>query len=173
MQRYSRFKWFQYEDKRALQLDCSDPDYYLGITEGDKFGYYKHGTRHWVVPRADLDFKVHIKPKDAERLLKASKGWKGKIKGVTVNPGEGGKDKAKSAPTSKDVQVLDINSSNLKAARYFKKERLLEVTFHNDVVWAYEEVSPREAKALENAESQGSFFYYKIRNVKPQYKIRS
>lgn len=171
MQRYKRYKWFKYEDKRTLELDCSDPDYLLGVFEGDKFGYYKHGSRHWVVPRTDLDFKVHIKAKDAERLLKSSRGWKGRIRGTVVKPGQGGKDVKK--VMSKDAQELDINSSNLKAARYFKKDRALEVTFHSDVVWMYEEVTPREAKALEAADSQGSFFYHKIRNVKPQYKVRS
>ncbi len=172
MKRYSRFKWYTYKDKRPLELDCSDPDFLLGIYEGDRYGYYKHGNRHWIVPRNDLDFKVHIKAKDAERLLKSSAGWKGKIKGVQALPGDkGGKD-VPAPPRSKDVYVLDINSSNLKAARYFKKERSLEVTFHSDVVWMYKDVSPQLAKQLENAESQGSFFYYRIRNVKPQYKIR-
>ena len=170
MKELTKYKWFKYMDKRALELDCSDKEYLLGINPGDRFGYYKRGSYHYVVPRDDLTFQVRIRATDAARLLKNSTGWKGKIKGTLVAAGIGGKDKK--VAEDPNIYVLDINSSNLESARYFKKEKELEVEFKNGAVWRYQEVTMRLAKAVESAESQGSFFYYKIRNVKPQYQVR-
>lgn len=172
MKDLTKYKWFKYEDKRALELDCSDKEFLLGIYPGDRFGYYKRGAYHYVVPRNDLDFKVRIRGSDAARLLDNSSGWKGKIKGVVMQPGEGGKDKRAKIKADPNIHVLEINSSNLESAKYFKKEKELEVGFKNGAVWRYQEVSPKLAKDLENADSQGSFFYYKIRNVKPQYQVK-
>lgn len=166
-----KYKWFVYEDKRELELTTSDKLYNMAFAQGDKYGYFKRGRNHYVVHRSDLTFQVRIAEKDAIRLVKNSKGWKGKIRGTQVHAGTGGKDTAM-PPSNKDQYVLDINSSNLAAGVYQKKEKALDITFHSGAVWRYEEVTLREAKALENAESQGSHFHYKIKLVKPQYKLR-
>lgn len=165
-----KYKWFVYEDRRTVEVETSDDRYDLTFMQGDKFGYFKRGKKHNIVHRSDLKFQVTISEKDAERLIKNSKGWKGKIRKVQVMPGTGGKDKT--AVSDKDTYVLDINSSNLRSAVFHKKLKAIDIEFHSGVVWRYEEVTLRQAKALEAAESQGRYFHYKIKLVKPQYKLR-
>lgn len=164
----TRYKWFKYEGK-IVELATDHPEYNIEIHPGDKFAYKKIGANHYVVLRTDMDFRFKLKVKDAERIINNSAGWSGKIKGNKVEAGVGGKDKPNT--NTKDIYELQIDSSNLKKAWYDKKEKELHVVFHNDAHWAYEEVTLRQAKALENAESQGRYFIYKIRNVKPQYKV--
>lgn len=168
----NKYKWFIYEDKRNVTVETSDKEYDLEFGPGDKFGYFRRGTKHYVVHRADLTFQVRIRESDAQRILNASRGWKGKISKVAVEPGEGGVDKRAKLNNDPNVIVLAINSSNLKAATYHKKEKELEVEFHNGVVWRYQEVTRKLAENMEAAESQGSFFHYKIKMAKPQYKVR-
>ncbi|MNR47834.1 hypothetical protein D3C85_1669860 [compost metagenome] len=69
------------------------------------------------------------------------------------------------------MRILSIDSSNLKSAKYDTKAKILYVTFHSGVEWAYEGVTKREVDTLENAESQGRYFIYRIRDVKEQYKV--
>lgn len=168
----SKYKWYVYQDKRPLTVDTSDKDYDLTFTQGDKFGYFRRGTKHYVVHRGDLEFQVRIRERDAQRLVDNSRGWQGKIKGEVVGAGEGGVDKRKKLADDPNLYVLEINSSNLKSAVYYKKEKELEIEFVSGPVWRYGDVTLRLAKNLEAAESQGSFFHYKIKNAKPQYKVR-
>lgn len=165
-----KYKWYTYEDLRTVEVETSDDMYDLTFMQGDKYGYFKRGKKHHIVHRSDLKFQVTISEKDAERLIRNSKGWRGKIRGVQVQAGKGGKDTQ--VTSDKDTYVLDINSSNLRSAVYHKKLKALDIEFHSGVVWRYEEVTLRQAKAMEEAESQGSYFHYKIKLVKPQYKIR-
>lgn len=168
----SKYKWYVYEDKRHFEVETSDKRYNLEFGPGDKFGHFKRGRNHYVVHRSDLDFQVRIRESDATRLLNASRGWKGKIKGEIVSAGEGGVDKRAQLNNDPNVYVLAINSSNLKAAAYYKKEKELEIEFVSGPVWRYQDVSLKLAKAMEDAESQGSFFHHKIKFTKPQYKVR-
>ena len=163
-----KYKWYIYQG-RDVELITDHPELDLGLSAGEKFGYRKIGANHYIVDRSNLNVRFKVKEKDAVRLIMNSNGWGGKIKGVPVVKGEGGKDK----PVQKDknIYTLDIDSSNLKRAWLDVKKKELHVVFHSDVHWLYEDVSLKLAKQLEAAESQGRFFIYRIRDVKPQYKI--
>lgn len=54
-------------------------------------------------------------------------------------------------------------SSNLKAYHYDKYNQVLYIKFHNNVVWAYKEVSSDTMVAFLGADSLGSFFHAGIK----------
>ncbi len=170
----AKYKWFIYQG-RTVTLVTDHPEFDFQLSEGGKFGYRKIGVNHYLVSRADLNTRFKIKEKDAIRITTNSKGWKGKIRGIQVEGGVGGKDTPKKAamlaPEDKNIYTLAIDSSNLKRAWLDKKRKELHVVFHSDVHWLYEDVSLALAKQLEKAESQGQFFHYRIKTVKKQRKI--
>lgn len=177
MNALKNYKWFKYTGKKTV-VETKDPEYDINLKVGDRYAYRKFRNKHYIVPRTDLDYKFEVTVKEAKRIILSSEGWSGKIKGVVVEAGVGGKDKATKKPKDNakkrdndEVYDLTIDSSNLKKAWYDKKEKELHVIFHNDAHWAYEEVSLKLAQAMERADSQGSFFHYKIKQVKPQYRV--
>lgn len=173
MKDVSKYQWVEYQGPKLI-LETDHPEFDFELTRGAKLGIRKYRGNFYVVAKDDLDFRFKSSEKDVKKILKKSRGWSGKVKGVRVSAGEGGLDKkAKAYPTEsdKDTYVLDIDSSNLHAAWYDKKAKELHVVFHGGAHWAYEEVTLAMAKRLEAAESQGRYFIYKIRDVKPQYKV--
>lgn len=165
----TKYKWYVYQG-RTVKLNTDHPEFDLELSKDEKFGYRKIGLNHYLVDRSNLKVRFKLLAKDAARLIKNSKGWKGKIKGTPVDAGKGGLDKA-IVKDSKDIYRLQIDSSNLSEAWYDKKDKELHVIFHNGAHWAYQEVTLALAKKLESAESQGRFFIYRIRDAKPQYKV--
>lgn len=175
----SKYKWFVYGG-RDITLVTDHPEFDLQMVKGSKFGYRKIGANHYIVSRKILDIRFKVKEKDATRIINNSVGWKGTIRSVKVEAGIGGKQKPVKAhpgdsnypdPNDKNQYILQIDSSNLKRAWLDIKEKELHVVFHSEVHWLYESVSLALAKQLENADSQGQFFIYRIRNVKKQRKI--
>lgn len=164
----AKYKWFVYEG-RSLSLITDHPEFDLQLNPGEKFGYRKIGVNHYVVDRGNLDVRFKVKEKDITRIINNSKGWGGKIKKIEVPRGLGGRDKPQQ--NSKDIFNLQIDSSNLKKAWLDIPAKELHVIFHSDVHWVYEGVSLKLAQQLNDAESQGRFFIYKIREVKKQYKV--
>lgn len=165
----TKYKWFTYQG-RPIHLVTDHPEFDLELEEGNRFAYRKIGANHYLVSRGDLDIRFKIKEKDAKRVIANSKGWKGKIKGIPVDAGQGGRDVPKPSDDP-NIFTLQIDSSNLAQAWLEKKEKLLHVVFHSGVHWAYENVSLALAKKLEAAESQGQFFIYRIRDVKKAYQV--
>lgn len=171
----AKYKWYIYQG-RTVTLVTDHPEFDFQLSEGGKYGHRKIGANHYIVSRADLDTRFKIKEKDATRITNNSTGWKGKIRGIQVQPGVGGKDKPKKPvpgvdPADKNIYILEIDSSNLKRAWLDKKRKELHVVFHSDVHWLYEDVSLALAKQMEKAESQGQFFHFRIKTVKKQRKI--
>lgn len=163
-----KYKWYIYNG-REVDLITDHPELDLSLAPGEKFGYRKIGANHYLVDRGNLNVRFKIKEKDATRLVANSKGWSGKIRGVAVTKGAGGLDTQ--PKDDKNTFTLQIDSSNLKKAWLDKPNKELHVVFHSDVHWVYEDVSLKLAKQLNDAESQGRFFIYRIRDVKKQRKI--
>jgi hypothetical protein len=164
-----KYNWYRYHGKDIV-VPTLNSEWDLEFVDGDRFGYRKaRNGKHMVIHFADKDDVFELKEKDINRIIANSKGWSGKVKGKKVEAGEGGLDKEKI--NDRERYDLQIDSSNLKKAWLDKKNKELHVIFHNDAHWVYQDVTLAQAKRLEKAESQGSYFYYRIRNVKPQYKV--
>lgn len=174
----AKYKWYIYKG-RLVTLVTDHPEFDFQLGPEGKFGYRKIGANHYIVSRADLNIRFKIKAADAERITTNATGWKGKIRGIQVEAG-GPVTKPKKAkgsdkyPDENDpnLYILKIDSSNLLRAWVDKKAKELHVVFRNsEAHWLYENVSLALAKQMENADSQGQFFYYRIRGVKPERKI--
>lgn len=165
----TKFKWFTFKGRDIL-LKTDHKLYDCSLFTGEQFGLRKYGKKYFLVHGNDLEIRYGVLDKDVSRILSNSEGFEGKIDRKTVKSGKGGLDK--SVDDDPNIRHLQIDSSNLKEAFYAKKEKTLYVTFHSDVQWAYEGVTKKEVDLLENAESQGSFFHYRIKSVKDQHKVK-
>lgn len=163
------YKWFEYRG-RDVVFNTASPDHSLHLSKGEVFAYKQFKGKHYLVDKSELNVRFSLKPQEADRVIRNSIGWSGKVAGMTVKAGSGGLDKPVSSQDTKVLHHLQIDSSNLKAAVYNKAEKILTVMFHNGAVWDYLNVSQKEANALEDADSQGRYFIYKIREVKDQHK---
>lgn len=168
------YKWFKYAG-RHLIFPTGHPDHELSLFDGEIYGYKKFKDKHYVIDKSNPEIRFELKEKDALRILKMSAGWSGLVRKVPVKGGIGGKDKpAPSTQDTKNLHFLEIDSSNLKEAVYDKKEKTLYVGFHTSPAkWAYLNVTPKEVRELEESPSQGRYFIYKIREVKPQHRVRA
>lgn len=170
--RLTQGRWFTYQGKEIVfSEDRHNPEYELDLRPGEVYGVLKSGKRYTVWHKTSLKVEFTLYEAEAKRLIQHSTGWTGKVRGFTVNAGKGGMDK-KPERLPKGLRKLEIDSSNLKTAEYDEENQTLFVTFHtSDAKWAYEKVTPLEAKEMEAAPSQGRYFIYRIRDVKPQYRV--
>jgi hypothetical protein len=164
------YKWFKYNG-REVMFHTGHEVHNLHLFKGEIFGYKKFKDHHYVVDKSNTEVRFELKQKDVDRIIRNSHGWTGKVDKLPVKAGVGGLDKPIQEQDTKDLHHLQIDSSNLKAATYDKKQKILTVTFHNGATWNYLGVTPKEARDLENAESQGRYFIYKIRSIKEQHKV--
>lgn len=167
------YKWFLY-DGRSLMFPTSHPDHALHLLKGEIFGYKKVKDKHYIIDKSEPDIRFEMKEADALRVLHVSAGWSGKVNGVSVKAGVGGRDHPPaSAQNTKELYFLEIDSSNLLSAVYNKKEKILYVNFKPRpyAIYAYPDVSMRLVKGLEEAPSQGRYFIYRIRDVKSFYRV--
>lgn len=158
---------------RKLKISPKNCDWDIEIIRGDLIAYRSTTKFNYVYLNEDEDpnFRYSLTKGDLKLLLRSTKPTtRMKVKGKVVQPIKPNRTATPSHGEG-DAYRLTIDSSNLKAAWYIKETKTLHVVFHNDDHWAYEDVSMSMVRALENHESQGSYFYHKIRNVKPQYKV--
>lgn len=175
----AKYKWYTYNG-RMVTLVTDHPEFDFQLGPGGKFGYRKIGANHYIVSRSDLNIRFKIKPNDAERITTNATGWKGKIRGIQVEAGTPVAARPKNVkgsdkyPDENDpnLYILQIDSDNLLRAWVDKKAKELHVVFRkSEAHWVYEDCSLAFAKKLESADSQGSFFYYRVRGVKKERKI--
>ena len=62
------------------------------------------------------------------------------------------------------IQEQQLDSSNLKSAKYDDKNQTMEITFLNGSTYRYERVPPQIFNALTDAVSPGGYFSRQIRN---------
>jgi hypothetical protein len=169
----TQFKWFQYDEKAAelvFDQDRHNEDYVLELHPGNIYGVKKRAHGIFVVHKNSPDIQFSLNDQEYTRIVTHSKGWSGKIKRQEVKAGVGGLDKPVTELPAGWVR-MEVDSSNLNTVIYDKKRKVLYVAFHNGASWAYENVSLKEYKEMEAAESRGRFFIYRIKYVKPQYKL--
>lgn len=169
----TQFKWFQYDEKAAelvFDQDRHNEDYVLELHPGNIYGVKKRAHGIFVVHKNSPDIQFSLNDQEYTRIITHSKGWSGKIKRVEVKAGVGGLDKPVTELPDGWVR-MQVDSSNLNTVIYDKIRQVLYVAFHNGASWAYENVTEREYEEMEAAESRGRFFIYRIKYVKPQYKL--
>jgi hypothetical protein len=169
----TQFKWFQYDEKAAelvFDQDRHNEDYVLELHPGNIYGVKKRAHGIFVVHKNSPEIQFSLNEQEYMRIVTHSKGWSGKIKRVEVKAGVGGMDKPVTELPDGWVR-MQVDSSNLNTVIYDKKRKVLYVAFHNGASWAYENVTKREYEEMEAAESRGRFFIYRIKYVKPQYKL--
>jgi hypothetical protein len=169
----TKYEWFQYDEgaaERVFDQPRHNEEYELELHPGNVYGVKKVGRAYFVVHKHSPDIQFRLNDAEITMIKDKSAGWSGKIRRQTVNAGVGGKDlPAESLP--KGWFQIDLDSSNLRTAIYNPKEKTLYITFHNGASWAYEKVTKKEFDEMEAAESRGRYFIYRIRDVKPQYKL--
>jgi hypothetical protein len=169
----TKFKWFEYDENAAplrFDQDRHNVDYALDLHPGNVYGVKKRAHGIFVVHENSPDIQFSLNDQEYTRINQHSKGWSGKIKRVAVKAGVGGLDKP-SLELPAGWKRIDLDSSNLNTVIYDTKRKVLYVAFHNGASWAYENVTMKEFKEMEAAESRGRFFIYRIKYVKPQYKL--
>lgn len=171
----TKYKWYKYAGKElAFTENRHHEDYELHLHPGNIFGVRRIGKAYLVLHKSSPEIIFELKKIEVDRIVEHSNGWSGKVKKITVKAGVGGLEKppVEVPPNLKHIRSLQIDSSNLYAVQYDKKKKILYVEFRNGAVWQYEKVTEREANELEAAESQGRYFIYRIRSVKPQQRIQ-
>lgn len=169
----TQFKWFQYDEKAAelaFDQDRHNEDYVLELHPGNIYGVKKRAHGIFVVHKNSPEIQFSLNEQEYNRIVTHSKGWSGKIKRVEVKAGVGGLDKPVTELPDGWIR-MQVDSSNLNTVIYDKIRKVLYVAFHNGASWAYENVTVREYEEMEAAESRGRFFIYRIKYVKPQYKL--
>lgn len=181
----SRYKWFQYEGREVeFTENRHSEEYELHLKPGNVYGVQKVGRGYILIHKNSPDIEFELKSSEISRLNDHSRGWVGKVKRVKVTPGVGALDKPgvhELHDVPKNLHVMNIDSSNLKAAIYDKKRKNVYVEFHNGAKWCYLKVTPKEAREMEagvvvagskdGRPSQGRYFIYRIREVKEQYRL--
>lgn len=167
-----KFKWFSYQG-RPLEVRLSN-GLILELKKNNVFALKKGRTKWTYTDAASLDLKVTLDAYDAERLLNNSKGWSGKVGRYKVEAGEGGRDvKLITPPDVSDTLItIPADSSTLYRIFYKPAKKILFIEFRSGDRWQYEKVTQKEVDELTKAPSQGSYFYYRIRKVKPQKKVK-
>jgi hypothetical protein len=160
-----KYKWYIYSGKRPIHVQTDNKDFDFSLENGEKFGVKLNRGTYFLVDASDLTMQFKLKPQDAEKILKGSKGWEGTIDGQKVQAGgEGTHTPAK--PDADGYVELESTSSVLKQIFYNKKEKILRVVFPSGDVWLYHGVTPAEAKHIETDESQGRYFNRVIKPTK-------
>uniref|UniRef100_A0A6M3KZG1 Putative RNA binding domain protein n=1 Tax=viral metagenome TaxID=1070528 RepID=A0A6M3KZG1_9ZZZZ len=67
----------------------------------------------------------------------------------------------------KEIEMVPVDSSMIKAYGYDRNTGRLRVTFNNDKTYEYYGIPQLVFKAFEQADSKGSFFH---RNIKKQHE---
>ena len=164
------YKWFEYKGRK---VELRSPTFIIEMSKGSIFGIKKTSTG-WIYVDPDLDAKVKFDDFDGQRLIQNSKGWSGKVSRYNVEAGEGGLDvKVVDHKQQDDLIVIPADSSNLKRIVYAPARKSLFIEFRSGDMWRYDKVSQKEADAFNNVPSQGCYFYYAIRNKKPQAKVKA
>jgi len=170
----TKYLWFKYGGKElAFTENRHNEDYELHLHPGNVFGVRKIGSGYIVLHKNSPEIEFELKKIEVDRIVEHSNGWTGKVRKITVKAGVGGLEKPPVEPPKKlsHIRSLEIDSSNLYAVQHDSKKNILYVQFRNGDTWQYEKTSAAEADELERAESQGRYFIYRIRSVKPQKKI--
>lgn len=174
----AKYKWFQYKDKRKVTvkgLDVQKDSYEITLEPKEIFGLKKVRNGYHFVTKEDYSDWFRLPEFDANRLIKNSSGWTGKVGRNNVVAGEGGMDtlnlerKAGRGVGRKEIRV---NSTVFGRALYNAKAKTLWVVFRNGSVWEYQKVTPDEALEFEKSKSQGAYFNDVIKQ-KPQQRINS
>lgn len=175
-QQPNKYKWYQYKDTRKVSVrgfDQSKDKYELEVNPKEVFGLRKVRNGYHLIFQQDYSDWLRLEEFDANRLIRNSSGWTGKVGRYRVDAGEGGKDvlkqerKAGKAVGRKEIRV---NSTVFGRALYNAKAKSLWIVFRNGAVWEYQQVTAEEAYEFEKARSQGSYFNDVIKH-KPQQRI--
>jgi len=157
------YKWFTYNG-RNLKLETDEHE--LSLTKGEVFGLKKAGSRYHFVDM-DRDVQMPVETFDAERMIKNSSGYAGRIGNYKVVPGVGGSD------VPRQENEVHIDSTMFKQGYYDKVKKTLTLEFRSGAVWQYENVSPKEALLFETSKSQGRYYNDKIKDVKTGQRLQS
>lgn len=107
----ANYAWYKYTLKRKQTFDEAHKEYILELNADDVFGIRKAGSVYHLIMKQYPEFKFKLTQEQVDKLVTGSVGWKGKIKGVVVSAGIGGKD-----PKVKPV-VKPVGSENIKPPR--------------------------------------------------------
>jgi hypothetical protein len=69
------------------------------------------------------------------------------------------------------VDWTPVDSSNLAAVGYDKKQHILFISFLDGSIYSYDGVPPEEVTGLMKADSHGEYFYDNIRLVYPYERL--
>ena len=193
-----------------FKAEFNHPDYILDIKRNGIVGLREYGKKYWCVHANDPDIVFRLRRNEYTRVIDNCKGWSGKVGRTKVKAGIGGKDNIQKLPDVapsnsakphtgslvvsadgkppmpkrglKAVKNMDVSeSSNLRKVQYDPNTKTMYVEFRSGAVWAYEGVTAREFKEMDNALpvkvnpgdiSHGVYFHRNIRNTKSQYQIR-
>lgn len=170
----TEYKWFQYDENAAeltFDQDRHNADYVLELHPGNIYGVKKRAHGIFVIHKNSPDIQFTLNEQEFVRITTHSKGWSGKIRRVPVSAGVGGLDKPGLQLPAGWQRVDDLDSSNLNFVIYDQKRKVLYVAFHSGASWAYEKVTQKDFDEMCAAESRGRFFNWRIKYVKPQYKL--
>lgn len=160
-----QYRWLEYQGRRfVMDVKSGRDEYEVELSKGEKIGIKKHRGFVYLIDASDLTVQFRLEPKDAKRIIENSKGYSGKISRYKVMPLEGGKDTPNRPKNG--ILTLTADSSAFRTLKYHKDKKELYIEFNSGAVWAYENVTLREARGLEHAASQGRWFVRKIRNMK-------
>ena len=68
-------------------------------------------------------------------------------------------------PTQTEIQMVEVQSSNIRAAGYDKETRVLRLRFHDGAaLYDFENVPQRLYRGLMKAQSKGTFFKEQIKD---------
>lgn len=104
------YLWYKFGGKRTVKFPNANRVYDLEIDAGDRFGI-KFGKKYfYLLHEDDPEIVFKLKPDEARRIITKSKGYKGKINRVAVEPGLHGTD----SPKMNTKPIAPVHSAPVK-----------------------------------------------------------
>lgn len=137
---YASYAWYKYTMQRKMSFDEAHKEYLLEIENDSIFGIRKAGSVFHLIVKAYPEHKFKLTEEQVNALIGKCVGWSGKVKGVAVSAGLGGKDK-KVKPAVTQTQIKIPRTSNTKGENKALTDRLrkLRIKGIDSIVFLHKE----------------------------------
>jgi hypothetical protein len=170
-----KYKWLKYTGRKAQMLahDSKKNEYDLVLSKGAKYGIKRIGKFTYMLFESDLTIQLKLDTFDADRVIKNSKGFEGKIGRHSVEKSTGGLDGVNSTLRDLDgnAKKVKVDSSMFNQVAYDTKRKALIIEFRSGAIWEYEDVSSKEVLEFERAPSQGRWYNTYIKGDKESNRV--
>jgi len=87
-----KYQWYQYQGKKTLSFENHNPKYDLDLAPKMKYGIRTYAGKLKLAVLADPSIVFTMTEAEVKKIIRLSTGYSGRVKGVSLKAGIGGKD---------------------------------------------------------------------------------